>query len=137
MRNTVHIFLADDDLDDQVLMKEAFLEVTAGVTFEFFDNGRALMDRILAGVFDVYPDLIVLDYNMPLMNGLDALMALQQLPAWNDVPKVIWSTSRAEKMVADCLAHGAASYYRKPNDFAEYCRIAADMLSMAVTNKVK
>ncbi|MBV7530364.1 response regulator [Chitinophaga sp. sic0106] len=137
MRNTVHIFLADDDLDDQVLMKEAFSEVSDEISFEFFENGRVLIDRINAGVFDVYPDLIVLDYNMPLMNGLDALMALQQFPSWNDVPKIIWSTSRAEKMVADCLANGAAAYYLKPNDFAEYCRIAGDMLSMAVANKVK
>ncbi|SHL35521.1 Response regulator receiver domain-containing protein [Chitinophaga jiangningensis] len=137
MRNTVHIFLADDDLDDQVLMKEAFSEVSEAVSFEFFENGRVLVDRINAGVLDGYPDLIVLDYNMPLMNGLDALMALQQISDWSDVPKVIWSTSRAEKMVADCMENGAAAYYRKPNDFAEYCRIAADMLSMAVANKVK
>lgn len=62
------------------------------------------------------PDLIVLDLNLPRMNGLALLSIVKADPAFRAIPVVILSTSNAEKDFTQAHLLGAAHYFVKPND---------------------
>lgn len=60
------------------------------------------------------PDLVMLDWNMPVMNGLDFLIALRKTPG-GDVPKVILCTTENDfSHIAQALSEGANEYIMKP-----------------------
>jgi CheY-like chemotaxis protein len=68
------------------------------------------------------PDLIILDLNLPRMNGLDVLRECKTDPAICAIPVVIFSTSSAEKDISQAYLLGAVQYFVKPNDLQECLR---------------
>jgi DNA-binding response OmpR family regulator len=78
-------------------------------------NGREGLERAAAEK----PDLILLDTNMPVMNGHEMLEALRADPALRQIP-VIMLTARSESQdIAAASAHGVSDYVTKPFDFAQ------------------
>ncbi len=68
------------------------------------------------------PDLIILDLNLPRMNGLDVLRECKTDPALCTIPVVIFSTSSAEQDITQAYLLGAVQYFVKPNDLQECLR---------------
>jgi DNA-binding response OmpR family regulator len=112
------IILGEDDIDDQEMLEEIFSTVDASFNVRFFNNGRKVISHLKNMEQDL-PCLIVLDFNMPELNGADILKMLSKEDRLKKVPKIIWSTSDAPAYKAACLELGACDYLVKPSKIIE------------------
>lgn len=130
MRESYTILLADDDPDDQELMIHAFSQVTPSLNLQIVNDGKAAIELLSATNDHKLPCLIVLDYNMPEMNGADVLQRLVGIKRYESIPKIILSTSGNPTYVQDCLRKGADAYKVKPDNFNQLVVLAKEMLAM-------
>jgi CheY-like chemotaxis protein len=116
MKKSKTIFLADDDADDRFLIKEAANEIDPSVNFVEAENGSDLIDKIES---DQTPDpsLIVVDMNMPVMNGLETVEAIRSNPELDEVPMVMLSTSSDPDLASKAINSGANEVLVKPHTF--------------------
>jgi two-component system response regulator len=118
------IILADDDEDDRLLAQDAM--EAAGATYECHTvcDGQELLDYLrCAGKYkdkpvNSLPSVILLDLNMPILDGRETLRRLKDDAQLSNIPVVILSTSTAEEDITEGYGLGAASYMVKPNDFS-------------------
>jgi len=114
------ILMAEDDLDDQLLVQEAFDEVYIHNPLKFVNDGEELLDYLKRrGKFtslkgEPLPGIILLDLNMPRMDGREALEEIKADPALRKIPIVILTTSKAEEDIIRSYDLGASSYIVKP-----------------------
>ncbi|NMT62943.1 response regulator [Marinobacter orientalis] len=120
------ILIAEDDPDDRLMMKEAFAERCHDCRICFAHDGVQLM-RILNGEEALpdeldapsgCPDLILLDLNMPLKDGREALREIKSDPGLQTIPTVVMTTSGNEDDIRHCYAAGANSYIVKPSSYS-------------------
>lgn len=126
------ILLGEDDADDQEMLKEVFASIDVSFILFFVNNGSEIISVLKKLRDDQMPCLIVLDYNMPGLNGADILRELSTNERCKNIPKVVWSTSGSEKFRALCLELGAVDYVIKPNNVRELEKIARYMLSLCL-----
>ncbi|MFC3034181.1 response regulator [Pseudoalteromonas fenneropenaei] len=119
----IKILMADDDEDDQLLTRDALHESRVLNAIEFVKDGEQLLQYLRnEPPFEdvqrfVRPDLILLDLNMPKMDGRQALQAIKCDPQLRSIPVVILTTSLQEEDKLRGYDLGAASYISKPVDF--------------------
>ena len=113
--NTLHVLLADDDVDDCLLFRDALKELAAPIALHTVNNGEQLMKTMAAN--DRLPDLLFLDLNMPRKNGLECLTELMANERTRKVPVIIISTSFNFDVVNLLHEKGARYYIRKPEEF--------------------
>jgi CheY-like chemotaxis protein len=108
------ILLGEDDADDEELLKELFASVDDAFALVFINNGRRLVDYLYSTPDHGLPCLIVLDYNMPELNGEEILKQLQTNARFARIPKIIWTTCQSDSYKRRCLDAGADDYIIKP-----------------------
>jgi len=112
------ILMAEDDLDDRLLARDALAECSLGGDLRFVDNGEELIDYLLQrGKFEAgasLPGLILLDLNMPLKDGREALREIKSHDSLRRIPVVVFTTSRADTDIALIYSLGANSFITKP-----------------------
>jgi CheY-like chemotaxis protein len=116
MKKPRTIFLADDDADDRFLIKEATKEIDPNVNFVEAENGSELIEKIESNETPD-PSLIVVDMNMPVMNGLEAVEAIRSNPALEEVPTVMLSTSNDPELANKAIKSGVNEVLVKPSTF--------------------
>ena len=109
------ILLGEDDVDDQEILEEIFTSVAPSFRLQFINNGKKLVLHLEETKDDQLPCLILLDYNMPELNGAEILETLNGNHRLQRVPKIIWSTSNAPAYKRTCLELGASDYLVKPS----------------------
>lgn len=116
------VYVVDDDEDDRFFAQEGLNEQADCDVF-FFGNG----EELLAGLAEApeLPTLVLLDLNMPRMNGFEALTALKQHPEWKTIPVIILTTSSRPDDRRAALALGAAAFLTKPADFVNLVELLA------------
>lgn len=115
MSKDVKILVVDDDKEDHMILQEYFSDSNIDKEVVFVDNGvRAL--EYLEGITEdnSLPKLIVLDLNMPLLNGTQTLLQLKQNIRFKNIPVIIYSTSESENEKRKCMSFGAIDYLVKP-----------------------
>ncbi len=125
----VHILLADDDEDDRFLVLEAFRQKFPGSRLTMVEDGEELLEFLERREAYLHmppdmPDLILLDLNMPRIDGRDALRQLKQNPSWRHIPVVVLTTSDAQPDVQRSYIDGANSFITKPSNFHGLLNIA-------------
>ena len=112
--------LADDDADDRVIIQDAMELLKAEHVLCFAKNGEEAL-RILRSDFDPanQPALIILDLNMPKLNGTETLRHLKNDDRFRAIPVIIFSTSINPLEKEKCMSLGAHSYITKPISFQE------------------
>lgn len=128
----INILMADDDPDDRLLMKEALEEIELPNAIDFVEDGAELMDYLYQkGRFlidkTVKPNLILLDLNMPKINGHEALRLIKSDPVLRRIPVIVLTTSKAEGDVIKTYDLGVNSYISKPADFDELVKVAREI----------
>lgn len=116
------ILLADDDPDDIYLIQSAFGKTDTRVLFDVVSDGQALLSRLascLARGGDAMPDLIMLDLNMPVLDGKAVLRRLKQHADFRHIPVLVYTTSSSDVDVAESYALGASSHIVKLGTFDE------------------
>ena len=118
------ILVADDDEDDRFLISEAFNEVTnISKRVVFVSNGLELLEFLHHEWQYELPILILLDLNMPQMDGNETLRALREHVKYKVTPTVVLSTSSAEPDIQNAYSLGANSFFSKPQHFEELVSI--------------
>lgn len=125
---SINILMADDDADDRMLMKEALEENKLMNTLSFVEDGAELMDYLYKkGRFlleeTLWPGLILLDLNMPRLDGREALRLIKSDPALRRIPVVILTTSKADEDVRRTYDLGVNSYISKPAKFSDLVKV--------------
>jgi two-component system, response regulator len=137
MHRYINIAVADDDTDDQFLFREALgaLNLSACNVVSLYD-GTQLLDYLFrqnsyAKAKDPPPDFIVLDLNMPMLDGLSALKKIKASEGTRNIPVFVLSTSRSETQKKECLRFGAMNVFTKPARLEELEHMVASMLEHA------
>jgi CheY-like chemotaxis protein len=123
------ILCGEDDKDDEDLLQEIFLSVDESFALVFVNNGRKLLSAVDQLPDDGLPCLLILDYNMPELNGAEILKELKNNQRYDKIPKIIWSTSGGEIYKQLCLSLGAADYVIKPSNVNDLTNIVRHMIS--------
>lgn len=117
------ILLAEDDQDDRYLISEALDESGAENQLYIVETGEELLDYLRnQGKYtdrEKYPrpGLILLDLNMPLLDGREALAEIKSDPELCRIPIVVLTTSQSDEDVNDTYALGITGYITKPMTF--------------------
>lgn len=123
------ILMADDDLDDCLLVQEALTETRLANEFHIVNNGVELIDYLTQkgkysdSITYPQPDLILLDLNMPQMGGREALEIIKVDPNLKMIPVVILTTSKAEEDILKTYDLGANGFVTKPVTFENLVKI--------------
>ena len=115
-----HIFTilsAEDDLDDQFLIKEAIEEAGIEASVSFVSDGEALIEKLTDQYKGSLPDILLLDLNMPVMDGITVLKVLRERRELDDLPVIILTTSSNQSEIDQCYSLGAKSFITKPSSF--------------------
>lgn len=124
------ILIGEDDLDDQEFLKEIFISLDDSFVFSFASNGAQVLQELHRFGDHQLPCLLILDYNMPDSNGAEILKELKMNRRYDDIPKIIWSTSRSDTYKEICLELGANDYLIKPSKVSDLVDICKYMLSI-------
>lgn len=121
----IKMLLADDDFEDRFIVGDAFKEIGFLDEVQFVESGEEVFSY-LESITDTatLPRLIVLDMNMPRMNGREILAALKSNERYKKIKVMIFSTSINENEKRQCIALGATGYVTKPVKYEDALRIA-------------
>lgn len=126
---TLHLFIADDDADDRLLIEDAFSDAGHDTCIALFEGGDTLLTGLQQALQDhELPHLILLDLNMPGRNGLEVLAQLDAWPGLGHIPIVMLTTSDNPVDVERCYQAGASSYLVKPASYQALLELARDLI---------
>jgi CheY-like chemotaxis protein len=114
------IVVADDDADDRLLIADAFQEARLANPVSFVTDGEELLEylrgegKFAARAGKPLPGLILLDLNMPRMDGRRVLMELKASPELRRIPVIVLTTSKAEEDILRTYDLGVNSFISKP-----------------------
>lgn len=120
----ITMLLAEDDFDDRYLISEALDESGVENQLYIVENGEDLLDYLKnRGKYNdkekfPRPGLILLDLNMPLMDGREALAKIKQDPDLKTIPIVVLTTSQADDDVQETYGLGITGFITKPMTFS-------------------
>lgn len=115
------ILCIDDDDDDAALLGSAAMAAHEGIRFVKCPGGKEALQLLTTS--KSVPDVILLDLNMPLMNGFECLREIRKVEHLKNVAVIMLSTSASPRDEATALELGAAQFITKPNSYAEICSL--------------
>lgn len=122
------ILIADDDMDDQYMIKQAFASINLTENVQTVNDGVELLDYLhkrgkYKDVETLCPKIILLDLNMPKKDGRECLKEIKINAKFNRIPVVIYSTSSNPDDISYAYENGASSYITKPYSYQELIKI--------------
>jgi CheY-like chemotaxis protein len=128
-RGAGDIVIADDDPDDRGLALEALVGGGWNRGVRQVSDGDELLSLLRGQRGSLArPALVLLDLNMPRMDGFEALEAIRGDESLRDLPVVVFSTSRSEEDVLRSYRLGCNAYHSKPSSFAALEALMAGLL---------
>lgn len=132
---SVFILVAEDDIDDQVMVHEMISSIDPDCRLEFIGTGGKVITYLEELHDSNLPNLILLDFNMPEFTGVQILQQIVERKRYSAIPKILWSTSKYSVLKNECLRFGAEDFLVKPSSLEELDRLMRYVLSFAKTNK--
>lgn len=118
------VLMADDDAEDCMFAELALNQALPQAAFCSVGDGVELMACLeeRAGKGNL-PDLILLDLNMPRLDGRKALVGIKSNPAFKHIPIIVLTTSAEQKDIELTLSTGAEKFFTKPALMDEWTEI--------------
>jgi CheY-like chemotaxis protein len=127
----VNILLVEDDPGDQKLIKNSMIEQKMSNKMYIVSSGEEALEYLKqsknGNAETPWPELILLDLNMPGMGGMEFLKRVKSNEDFNMIPVVILTTSDSEQDILESYRLQAAGYVRKPVLLDEFCNVAKDI----------
>ena len=127
---THRILMVEDNPADRRLACEMFCEAGVGLELYTVTNGAEALDFLhQAGRFSAapMPDLVLLDLNLPGINGIEVLSRIRASEELKSLPVIVLSSSRNEKEMARSRELHADAVWRKPFEISDYIRMACEI----------
>jgi chemotaxis family two-component system response regulator Rcp1 len=116
----IHILLVEDNEGDIVLAREALEEARIKNRITVITDGQKALEYLFCNDNNRKPDLILLDMNLPKVNGLEVLAKIKADEALKIIPVVMLTTSTSEQDVLDAYRNYVNCYINKPIDLEEF-----------------
>ncbi len=130
--DVVGVLYAEDDPDDRLLAREAWEDSRALNPLDFVKDGEELLEYLrregrYAGRTSPQPGVVLLDLNMPRMDGRTALAEIKKDPELRRIPVVVLTTSKASEDVLKSYDLGVAGFIVKPPTFEALSGVLRDV----------
>lgn len=122
MKNTLPILLVEDDKVDQMTVKRVLKDLNAQNELNIKQNGLEALE-FLRDPESARPGLILLDLNMPKMNGIEFLRVIKEDPMLKLIPVVVMTTSKQEQDRIETFGQNVAGYMVKPVDYDQFLTV--------------
>lgn len=138
---TLHILLADDDIDDRFFFDKALKEIPIANHLTTVNNGEQLMNYLIENS-EHLPDVLFLDLSMPRKTGFECLSEIKENEKLKDLPVIMLSTSfprdnKYEQHIIKVLnTIGALDYIRKPSDYQALKQVIHNALITVIEKNV-
>jgi CheY-like chemotaxis protein len=126
-----HICLAEDDPDDYYFFSDILKEINNAIKLTWFQTCEDLLEFLRTG--GGFPCLIVLDMNMPKMDGQTCLMSIKKELELCHIPVIILSTAGQPSTINRAYQAGAYKYYHKPSSIDELRKVVSEILATPIT----
>ena len=132
------ILFVEDDVDDRYIMHQAFVALGCEEQVKMFSNGEDFFKYLFNLPSELsYPALIVLDYNIPGLNGAELLSKLKKDPGLSAIPVVVYSTSMKPLLAEALKIKGAVDCFEKGTIEEDYIRLAQQFKFIAEGNRLQ
>jgi CheY-like chemotaxis protein len=121
------VLCVDDDPDDRDLIRNAIFKVDPSYTVANATNGKEALQYLTRAEGSDLPCLVILDINMPVMDGKQTLAEIKRNDKWNEVPIVMFSTS-AHPLDLDFCQQFGVELVTKPANFNQITMEAERLL---------
>lgn len=112
------ILIADDDDDDFIIMRDAFQDLHQKHLLDHVADGQKIFSYLQQCMDQQkLPDLILLDINMPRMDGIEALRRIKRSEEFKTIPILMYSTSSDMEQMRKCYQLGANGFVTKGNSY--------------------
>lgn len=128
----MHILMADDDKEDYFILQEAVAKVNEPLTLSYAANWLELWRATLKAI----PDILFLDLNMPVKNGLECLRLLREESKFDMLPIIIYSTSASSSDIDEAYAGGANYFAVKPYSLDDITTLVIKLIRMGRANLI-
>lgn len=130
MQSTFHILLVDDSPSDVLIIERALREGNINHRLTILRDSRTALDYLRAlkepdSPADLEPDLVLLDLNLPGLDGCHVVAKIKGDPELRSIPVVILTTSCLEDDVRRASLAGANTFIRKPDEYPRYQELVA------------
>jgi CheY-like chemotaxis protein len=125
MEEPLHLLIVDDNEDDVLLAREALASARRLKVLHACRDGLdalAFLRRETPYEGVLRPNLILMDINMPRLNGLETLEAIKADPDLRSLPVIMLTVSSRDEDIMRAYQRGACTYVRKPLDFTEFVK---------------
>jgi CheY-like chemotaxis protein len=119
MRSTKPVLLAEDDAIDTMTVRRAFRDLKLSNPLAHAMNGEEALEY-LRNPENPKPCVILLDLNMPRMNGVEFMKTVKLDPVLKKIPIVVLTTSRDDRDIVESYKLSAAGYIVKPVDYKKF-----------------
>ena len=122
-----HICIAEDDPDDYYVFSKILYEINSGIKLTWFQSCENLLEFLKTG-HDL-PCLIVLDMNMPKMDGQTCLECIKNELELHHIPTIILSTAGTQEHIDKAFQAGAFNYLFKPFSIDDFRKVVREILA--------
>ena len=126
MTSSINILMVEDDPGDVFLIREALKSSALSFNLHHADNGEKALDFLhRRAPFESVerPDLILLDLNLPRVNGIEVLRDVKSVPELSAIPVIVLTTSKSEADASLCRQLGASDFISKAPSFEEFLAV--------------
>ena len=122
MKSHKPILLVEDDRVDAMTVERSLKEIKVTNPLQVANNGEEALD-VLKNSQQPRPCIILLDLNMPKMNGLEFLKVIKSERRWQRIPVIVLTTSRNDQDKIESFNMGVAGYMIKPVDYWQFVEV--------------
>ena len=122
------ILIADDSLVYRIILKKILRNIDGVEVCATVSNGKSALKEI----FDKKPDIVLLDIEMPVMNGLDMCQLIKQNTDYKHIPVIFMSTISSNEIENRCKEVGGAYFFKKPLDKEELLSKVKELIEISI-----
>lgn len=122
LRSNKSILLVEDDVVDRMTVERALKEIHVLNPLSTVENGEEALE-FLRDPAKEKPGIILLDLNMPRMNGIEFLQVVKKDDALKRIPVIVLTTSKSEQDRVNSFDLGVAGYMIKPVDYLQFVEV--------------